>query len=169
MLHVQNKYEECSKHYQDTLTKLPEPTPNATHKALEEVCWYVFILLHLPTERTVEKKRLFIQPNDWTSLNINSSIPFCHFQLFSRVHFMHGAHRLVNIWYTLSVFFIIVAVSLIFQDFYSILFTFNFTILRFFHIRFLFAPFLQWGTLVVRKRPILRATFWIEYHFRWCE
>lgn len=64
------------------------------------------------------KKRFFIQPNDWTSLNINSSIPFCHFQLFSRVHFMHGAHRLVNIWYTLSVFFIIVAVSLIFQDFF---------------------------------------------------
>ncbi|XP_031626675.1 uncharacterized protein LOC116342972 [Contarinia nasturtii] len=38
LLHVQNKYEECSKHYQDTLAKLPEPSPNTTHKALEEVC-----------------------------------------------------------------------------------------------------------------------------------
>lgn len=44
MLHVQNKYEECSKHYQDTLTKLPEPSPNATHKAIEEVCWYVICI-----------------------------------------------------------------------------------------------------------------------------
>lgn len=42
MLHVQNKYEECSKHYQDTLTKIPEPSPNATNEALEQVCWYVF-------------------------------------------------------------------------------------------------------------------------------
>lgn len=52
MLHVQNKYEECSKHYQDTLTKLPEPSPNATHKAIEEVCWYVYFdSMHKITEK----------------------------------------------------------------------------------------------------------------------
>lgn len=45
MLHVQNKYEECSKHYQDTLTKIPEPLPNATNEALEQVCWYVFQMI----------------------------------------------------------------------------------------------------------------------------
>lgn len=39
LLHVQNKYEECSKHYQETLQQLPEPSPNATHRAIEEVCW----------------------------------------------------------------------------------------------------------------------------------
>lgn len=45
MLHVQNKYEECSKIYQETLTKIPEPSPNATDRALEEVCWYVHYTL----------------------------------------------------------------------------------------------------------------------------
>lgn len=39
MLLVQNEYEECSKHYQQTLSQLPEPSQNSTDKAIEEVCW----------------------------------------------------------------------------------------------------------------------------------
>lgn len=116
MLHVQNKYEECSRIYQDTLQNLPEPSPNSTDKALSAVCWYVFA-------RAFVCVRFFFQPffalsvlkmqleyqfifciESTNSLNINPCLVYLkiYFQLVSRIRNMHGAHRLVAKLFSVS-------------------------------------------------------------------
>lgn len=111
MLHVQNKYEKCSRIYQDSLQNLPDPSPNATNLALDAVCWYVIARIYFfvpsslfhsqppfPLSLSLSYKNAtrVSMHRVYHSLNIN---PFwftsIYFQLFSRIRNMHGAHRLV--------------------------------------------------------------------------
>lgn len=146
MLHVQNKYEKCSRIYQDSLQNLPDPSPNSTHLALDAVCWYVIAqiyffvpsalftpnLLPLSLSHSYKNATRVAMHRMYHSLNIN---PFwftsIYFQLFSRIRNMHGAHRLVAFFCFLM--HNVNGICCCCWFFSTVYIKFNFTILRFTH------------------------------------